>query len=139
MILGIGIDLVSIGRIEHLMLQFKEKFPQRIFTPSEIVRAEKIKISADNFLPRALFYAKRFAAKEAFAKALGLGIGRGIDFVDIEVENNELGQPKIKILNNKTEFLQKHFECKNFNIHLSLTDENPLASAIVIIEKIHEI
>jgi holo-[acyl-carrier protein] synthase len=87
-------------------------------------------------LPRALFFSKRFAAKEAFAKAIGLGIGRGIDFLDIEVENNELGKPQIKILNNKEEFLKKHFNCKNFVIHLSLTDENPLAGAYVIIEKI---
>ncbi len=138
MILGVGIDLVSVARIEHLMSQFADKFPQKIFTKNEISCAEKIKISADNFLPRALFFAKRFAAKEAFSKALGLGIGRGIDFCDIEVENDQLGAPRIKILNGKEEFLKKHFNCENFSIHLSLTDENPLASAIVIIEKFHE-
>lgn len=138
MILGVGIDLVSVARIEHLMSQFADKFPQKIFTKNEISCAEKIKISADNFLPRALFFAKRFAAKEAFAKALGLGIGRGIDFCDIEISNNELGAPQIQILNGKTEFLKKHFDCKKIAIHLSITDENPLASAVVIIEKIHE-
>ncbi|OFW81405.1 MAG: holo-[acyl-carrier-protein] synthase [Alphaproteobacteria bacterium RIFCSPLOWO2_01_FULL_40_26] len=130
MILGVGIDLVSVGRIEHLMFQFKEKFPQKIFTKNEILCVEKVK----NY--SSLFYAKRFAAKEAFAKATGLGIGRGIDFKDIEVENGELGAPKIKILNGKEKFLKQHFNCKNFSVHLSLTDENPLASAIVIIEKI---
>ncbi len=136
MILGIGTDLVSVARIEHLMSQFKEKFAEKIFTPYEIMRAEKIKISADNFLPRALFFAKRFAAKESFAKALGLGIGRGMDFLDIEVRNNELGKPEIKILNGKEEFVKKHFNCEKFAIHLSLSDENPLAIATVIIEKI---
>lgn len=135
MILGIGIDLVSVGRIEHLMSQFKEKFPQKIFTTNEIISAEKIVTSGDSLMPQALFYAKRFAAKEAFSKALGLGIGRGIDFCDIEVENNEVGKPQIRILNDKGEFLKQHFSCKNFSIHLSITDENPLASAIVIIEK----
>lgn len=132
MILGIGIDLVSVGRIEDLVLQFKEKFLKKIFTENEISKAEKIKLSANN----SLFFAKRFAAKEAFSKALGLGIGRGIDFCDIEIENNDLGQPKIKILNGKEEFLKKYFNCEKFSIHLSLTDENPLASAVVIIEKI---
>lgn len=136
MILGIGIDLVSVGRIEHLMFQFKEKFAEKIFTPNEILKANKIQISPENSLKRDLFYAKRFAAKEAFAKALGLGIGRGVDFKDIEIENGELGNPKIKILNDKENFIKNHFGCKNFSIHLSLTDENPLASAIVIIEKI---
>jgi holo-[acyl-carrier protein] synthase len=136
MILGIGIDLVSAARIEHLMLQFGEKFPQKIFTKEEINCAEKIKILPENFLPRALFYAKRFAAKEAFSKALGLGIGRGVDFLDIQIENNNLGAPGIKILNGKEEFIKKHFDCKNFVTHLSLSDENPLASAYVIIEKI---
>lgn len=136
MILGVGIDLVSVGRIEHLMSQFGDKFASKIFSANEIKRAESIKISADNFLPRALFFAKRFAAKEAFAKALGLGIGRGVDFLDIEVENDVLGAPKINLLNGKEAFVKKHFACENFTIHLSITDENPLASAIVIIDKI---
>lgn len=138
MILGVGIDLVSVKRIEHLMSQFGEKFAQKIFTSSEIACAQKIKITEDNFSPRAIFYAKRFAAKEAFSKALGLGIGRGVDFLDIEISNNDLGAPKINLLNGKEEFVKKHFTCENFAIHLSITDENPLASAIVIIEKLHD-
>ena len=136
MILGIGIDLVSVGRIEHLMLEFKEKFAEKIFTKKEILQANKIKSSEKNSIKRAIFYAKRFAAKEAFAKATGLGLGRGVDFKDIEVTNGKLGNPLIKIINGKEKFLEEHFNCKKFNIHLSLTDENPLASAIVIIEKI---
>lgn len=136
MIIGVGTDLVSVGRIEHMMQQFGDKFSGKIFTDSEVERANQIKITKDNILPRALFYAKRFAAKEAFAKAIGLGIGRGIDFKDIEVQNDDLGKPSIKILNDKESFLQKHFNCEKFAIHLSITDENPLASAIVIIDKI---
>jgi holo-[acyl-carrier protein] synthase len=136
MIIGIGIDVISVGRIEQLMLDFKEKFPEKIFSSNEINKANSIKVSAESSLPRALFYAKRFAAKEAFAKALGLGIGRGIDFKDIEVENDQFGKPQIKILNNKKEFLKNHFNCQDLTIHLSLTDEKPLASAFVIIEKI---
>jgi len=131
MIFGIGVDLVSTDRIEKLLAQFKEKFADKIFTANEILRANQI----DNFSMRALFYAKRFAAKEAFSKALGLGIGRGVDFKDIEIENDELGKPQIKILNNKEIFLQKHCQSK-IAIHLSLTDEKSMASAFVIIEKI---
>lgn len=131
MILGIGTDLVLLERIEHLMFQFKEKFAKRIFTQKEILKANEI-----NTKKRAAFFAKRFAAKEAFSKALGLGIGRGIDFCDIEIYNDEMGKPLIRILNGKEKFLENHFNCKNFAIHLSMTDEKILASAYVIIEKI---
>ncbi len=130
MILGIGTDIVSIGRIEDLMQQFGEKFSQKIFTQHENEVAAKI-IDAN----KSLFYAKRFAAKEAFSKACGLGIGRGIDFLDIEVINDSRGKPSIKILNNKNDFLESFFQ-KKFVIHLSLSDEKPLAQAIVIIENL---
>ncbi len=136
MILGIGNDLISVSRIQNLISKFKEKFEEKIFTKNEIAKAQLIKIGDDNFSPRSAFYAKRFAAKEAFSKAIGLGIGRGVDFKDIEIDNDKLGKPFIRILNNKEEFIKNHFNCKNFAIHLSLSDENPLASAFVVIEKI---
>ncbi len=136
MIHGVGTDLVSVARIEHLMFQFKEKFAEKIFTANEILKANQIKISEENSTMRSLFFAKRFAAKEAFSKALGLGIGRGIDFKDIEVENDELGAPHIKILNGKENFLKQFLQCEKFSFHLSISDENPLAIATVIIEKI---
>ncbi len=129
MILGIGTDLTSVARIERLLAKFKGKFAEKIFTQNEILKAEKLVVSGS-------FYAKRFAAKEAFSKALGLGIGRGINFQDIEIENDDLGKPRIKILNGKEAFLKKHFDCQDLAIHLSLSDENSLASAFVIIEKI---
>ena len=88
---SVGVDLVSTDRIEKLLTQFKKKFADKIFTTNETLRANQI----DNLSMRALFYAKRFAAKEAFSKALGLGIGRGVDFKDIEIENDELGKPQI--------------------------------------------
>jgi holo-[acyl-carrier protein] synthase len=132
MILGIGTDLISVIRIEKLITQFQNKFSHKIFTENEIKKAESIK----NQVIKTLFFAKRFAAKEAFAKAIGLGIGRGIEFKDIEVENDALGKPSIKILNGKTAFLKEHFSCEKFAIHLSLTDERSYASAYVIIEKI---
>ncbi|MBM3580324.1 MAG: holo-ACP synthase [Alphaproteobacteria bacterium] len=132
MILGIGIDLVSVERIEDLENkfggQFREKFLSRIFTKNEAEFAEKKSA-------RTIFLATRFAAKEAFAKALGLGIGRGINFLDLEIENDELGKPKIKILNGKSDFVKKHFAVEDFVAHLSLTDEKKFASAMVVIEK----
>lgn len=132
MILGVGVDLILVKRIESLLLKFEKKFSQKIFSTNEILTANSIK----NSVQRITFFAKRFAAKEAFAKALGLGIGRGINFLDIEVENDALGKPKIKILNDKINFVKNHFSCQNFTVHLSLTDEKNSAAAFVIIEKI---
>lgn len=133
MIFGIGTDLISINRIEKLILKFEEKFENKIFTQNEILTANKI---TDNFR-KSSYYAKRFAAKEAVAKALGLGIGRGIDFRDIEIENDKLGKPFIKILNDKVEFIKNHFRSETFVINLSLADENSdgnlFALAMVII------
>lgn len=136
MIAGVGTDLISVKRIENLIFKFKEKFEEKVFTKNEIAKAQLIKNSGENFLLRAKFYAKRFAAKEAFSKALGLGIGRGVDFKDIEIDNDQLGKPFIRILNQKDEFVRNHLNCKNFAIHLSLSDEDLSASAFVVIEKI---
>ncbi|MDX2082422.1 MAG: holo-ACP synthase [Rickettsiales bacterium] len=136
MIVGVGNDLISVLRVQNIIFKFKEKFAKKIFTKNELLQAKTLKISAENFLPLAKFYAKRFAAKEAFAKALGLGIGRGINFKDIEIFNDKFGKPAIKILNHKENFIKNHFHCENFAIHLSLSDEENLASAFVVIEKI---
>lgn len=129
MMLGIGIDSISTDRIEKLILKFGSKFEEKIFTESEINKSKNIKNSS----LRALFYAKRFAAKEAFSKALGLGIGRGVDFRDIEIDNDEFGKPFIRILNNKEIFIKNHFKVEGLVIHLSITDEAALASAFVTI------
>ncbi|HLD77306.1 MAG TPA: holo-ACP synthase [Rickettsiales bacterium] len=136
MIIGIGVDIISIGRIEQLERDFGDKFVTKIFSDNENIVAKKIKVDERDFTKRSIFYAKRFAAKEAFSKACGLGIGRGIDFKDIEIANDKLGQPLIKILNGKKDFLCQHFACKDFVVHLSISDEIPLAQAFVIIEKI---
>ena len=136
MIIGIGVDLISITRVEKLMSIFENRFAEKIFSTYENKRAKEIKASQEDNSRQVLFYAKRFAAKEAFAKALGLGIGRGINFKDIEVFNDSLGKPEIKLLNNKDEFLKERFNCSNYKIHLSLTDEKLMASAFVVIEKI---
>ncbi len=129
MIVGIGNDLISVSRIENLIFKFKEKFEEKIFTTVEISKARSLKNPTQ-------FYAKRFAAKEAFAKALGLGIGRGVDFKDIEIDNDSLGKPFIRILNSKEELIKQHFNCEKIAVHLSLSDEESMASAFVVIEKI---
>ena len=134
MILGIGIDTVSVKRINNLIAKFGKKFEFKVFTQSEIDKAESLKSSHKGNAINA-FYAKRFAAKEAFSKALGLGIGRGVDFKDIEIDNDKLGKPFIKILNEKEKFIKSHFQVEDFIIHLSLSDDNDSALAMVTISK----
>lgn len=126
MILGIGTDIVLINRVDDLLARFDDKFINKVFTQNEIDMAAKKTIKSS-------FYAKRFAAKEAFSKAIGLGIGRGIDFCDIEIINDEFGKPEIKILNDKISFLQNHFKRVDFTIDLSLSDEKNIALAFVVI------
>lgn len=135
MIFGVGTDLISVNRIDNLIFKFKEKFEEKIFSENEIKKAHSLNYSPEENSLRAKFYAKRFAAKEAFAKALGLGIGRGVDFKDIEIDNDSFGKPIIRILNNKEEFIKSHLSCQSFAIHLSLSDEKEMASAFVVIEK----
>lgn len=134
MILGIGIDTVCVKRIHNLILKFGDKFESKLFTKGEIIKADKLKLTSKDKLLEA-YYAKRFAAKEAFSKALGLGIGRGVDFKDIEIDNDKLGKPFIKILNEKEKFIKSHFQVEDFIIHLSLSDDNDSALAMVTISK----
>ncbi len=127
MISGVGSDLISVIRVEEKILKLGDKFIKKIFTESEIIESKKIQNKAN-------FFAKRFAAKEAFSKAIGLGIGRGVNFLDIEIFNNNLGKPEIRLLNNKNLFLQQLLKCEKFVTHLSLSDEKTMAIAMVIIE-----
>ena len=129
MIIGIGIDIVDISRIKNYLARFGEKFEKRVFTTGEILIASK----KTNLTIKNNYYAKRFAAKEAFSKAIGLGIGRGINFVDIEIINDANGKPKIKLTTTAKQFLQKHLNQNNFKIDLSMTDSKDIAQAIVII------
>ncbi|WHQ46555.1 MAG: holo-ACP synthase [Candidatus Midichloria sp.] len=119
MIISIGCDIVKISRISDLLKKYGISFKKKVFTEKEINSGERL-----DELMQASYYAKRFAAKEAFSKALGTGIGDGISFLDIEVTNNELGAPKIdcKKLDNKL-------------VHISLSDEQEFAIAYAIIEE----
>jgi holo-[acyl-carrier protein] synthase len=131
MILGIGLDIVEIKRIHKSIENSQDTFLKKIFTDTEIEKSKRF----SNLELKSKHFAKRFAAKEAFSKAIGLGIGRGVNFTDIEVVNDENGKPSIHISNNTKLFLKKHFQNSNFQIDLSLSDEKEIAQAIVIISK----
>ena len=131
MILGIGSDLVNITRIEHLLQTFGQRFKNRIFTPQEQTYCmAQYNISAA--------YAKRFAAKEACAKALGLGFQSGVRWIDIEILNTSFGKPFLRLTGKAQEhltcLLQEHTsqEGRPF-LSLSLCDEGSLAQAFVVI------
>jgi len=127
MIIGIGNDLCDITRIQQSLDRFGDRFTKRCFT--EIERSK-----ADRRADRAGTYAKRFAAKEACSKALGTGI-RGIRWQEMGVVNLPSGQPTLQLTGLALErLLQLIPEGHEPVIHLTLTDEHPLAQAIVIIE-----
>lgn len=137
MIFGIGIDLISNQRIKTTINKFKLNFENKIFTENELKDFNK-KFSKRilNSSPQINFLAKRFASKEAFSKALGTGLGRGINFNDIEIFNDDLGKPNIRIINDKNKMLEKIIGTKNYNIHLTISDEKSISIAMVIIEKL---
>ena len=121
---GIGTDIVNIKRIKRLLKIKNSTFKKKIFTNIEIKTCEKRKNVAE-------CYAKRFAAKEALFKALGLS--NKLRFQDVEVINNISGAPKFKIKKISLQNLNKIFKNKKFKIHVSLSDDKPWAVASVII------
>lgn len=131
MILGIGSDLVDIRRIEKVMGRFEQRFIDRCFTDIERKKAEARRPGGTHMAT----YAKRFAAKEAMAKAMGAGFSGGILMKEIGVVTAKNGAPSLKLsgraLEHLNEITPKGHEAV---IHLSLCDEPPLAKADVIIE-----
>jgi len=127
-IAGIGSDLSDIRRIQASLDRFGERFTHRIFTELERIRSER---KAD----RAASYAKRFAAKEACAKALGTGMRRGVFWRDMGVVNMRSGQPTMALTNGALDRLNEMTPPGHRAVvHLSLTDDHPYAQAFVIIE-----
>jgi holo-[acyl-carrier protein] synthase len=128
MIVGIGSDLCDIDRIEETLARFGERFVARCFTEIERKRSDR---KAD----RAASYAKRFAAKEACAKALGTGLRHGVFWRDMGVVNLPSGQPTMRLTGGAATRLAGLMPpgCEPF-IHLTITDEPPLAQAFVVIE-----
>jgi len=128
MILGLGSDLSDIRRIQASLDRFGDRFRQRVFTEVERTRSER---KAD----AAASYAKRFAAKEACAKALGTGMRRGVFWRDMGVVNMRSGQPTMALTGGALARLQEITPPgMKAVIHLTLTDDHPYAQAFVIIE-----
>ena len=125
-IFGIGTDIVNINRIDKSLKKYGFSFKNKIFSKKEIAYCEKKKNPS-------AFYAKRFAAKEAFSKALGTGIRKGINLKNIEISNNVYGKPSILLKGTLSSYLKKKLRSKKYDIHLSLSDDKPWAQATVII------
>lgn len=128
MILGIGNDLIDIRRVEKVLERHGERFTERVFT--DIERAK-----SDRRQQRAASYAKRFAAKEACAKALGTGLYNGVFWRDMGVVNLPSGKPTLILTGGAAERLEAMLPPGHrAEIHLTITDDFPLAQAFVIIE-----
>mgnify|MGYP001354901604 CR=1 FL=1 len=123
--LGIGVDICENSRIKKLINN--KLFLRRIFTNDEIVKS--------NIKNKTLYYAKRFAAKEAFAKALGIGFRQGLNFKDISIINDKLGKPSFIITSKIKSIIKKKYNLKNFNLFLSISDEKKYSIAFVLFEK----
>ena len=127
MILGLGNDLIDIRRIEKTLDRHGERFTNRVFTETERAKSDRRRM-------RAASYAKRFAAKEACAKALGTGLSRGVFWKDMGVVNLPGGKPTLALTGGAAKRLAEITPPGHVaDIHLTITDEFPLAQAIVII------
>jgi len=125
-ILGIGVDIVSNLRIKKSIK--KNSFINRVFSKSEIDQSKKTQNKSN-------YFSKRFAAKEAFMKALGTGFRYNVNFKDISVINNKEGKPELKITNNVKKLLIDRLKVKKFNLFISLSDEKNYSIAFVVIQK----
>jgi holo-[acyl-carrier protein] synthase len=130
MIIGLGSDLIDIRRVEKTLERHGERFIQRVFTDVERAKSERRR-------QRAASYAKRFAAKEACAKALGTGLSHGVFWRDMGVVNLPSGQPTMRLTGGAAERLAAMMPAGHRPlVHLTITDDYPLAQAFVIIEAV---
>jgi len=126
-ILGIGVDIVENKRIQKSIKN--PVFQRRIYTTKELKQS--------NFVNnKVAFFSKRFAAKEAFSKALGTGFRINLNFKDIEVINDKMGKPYYVKNKKITNIIQKNFKIKNFKCFLSISDEKNYSTAFAIIQKL---
>ena len=126
-ILGIGVDIIENKRIKSSIKN--SKFINRIYSTNELKQSllSKDKIG---------YFSKRFAAKEAFAKALGIGFRKNLNFKDIEIINDKMGKPYYSKTKKIKKVVQKNFKVKNFDCFLSISDEKDYSTAFVIIQSI---
>tara|TARA_B100000941_G_scaffold194116_1_gene140553 strand:+ start:583 stop:969 length:387 start_codon:yes stop_codon:yes gene_type:complete len=125
--LGNGVDIIENNRIKKSIKN--KKFIKRVFSETEIILANK------NY-NKTNYYAKRFAAKEAFLKAIGTGLRNGINFKDISIKNNVQGKPFIIINDKIKKIIKKKFKTSKVKIYLSLSDEKKYSIAYVVLNKI---
>ena len=121
---GVGTDIIQVNRLKKSLK--KKLFLSRIFSEEEILKCKRIKKDTNCF-------AKRFAAKEAFSKALGTGISNGINFNEIIVLNEKSGKPYIKLINKTKKIVERKLKKKIYKISLSIADEKDYAVAFVTI------
>ena len=126
-ILGIGVDIIENKRIKSSIRN--HKFKDRIYSPKELKQSF---LSKD----KVKYFSKRFAAKEAFAKALGTGFRNNLNFKDIEIINDKLGKPYYAKTKKISKLIKKEFKVKSFNCFLSISDENNYSTAFTIIQSI---
>lgn len=133
MIIGVGNDLTNMDRIAHSLERWGDKFERRCFTDAERAKADERPFT------RVGTFAKRWAAKEAFAKAVGTGFSRGVFHKDIGVVNRSSGAPTLQLTGGAAERLAEMVPAGHeARIHLTLTDDHPWAQAFVIIEALPE-
>ena len=125
-ILGIGVDIIENFRITKSLMN--NLFIKRIFSNSEILIGKKIKDKNN-------YYSKRFAAKEAFAKAIGTGFRSDLNFKDISIVNDKMGKPSFIINEKIKKIIKKKFKVSSFNFFLSMSDEKKYSIAYVILQK----
>jgi holo-[acyl-carrier protein] synthase len=126
-ILGIGVDIIENKRIKKSIKNYK--FKNRIYSLKELKQSS---LSKD----KSKFFSKRFAAKEAFAKALGTGFRNNLNFKDIEIINDKKGKPQFTKTKKIKKIVQKQFKVKNYNCFLSISDEKDYSTAFTIIQSI---
>ena len=124
-ILGIGVDIIENKRLKKSIKN--KNFLLRLFTLLEIKNSKRVK-------DKSIYFSKKFAAKESFSKALGTGFRKGVNFKDIEILNNDLGKPYIRLNNKAKKTLLKILKVKNFNLFLSISDEKEYSIAFTIIQ-----
>ena len=126
-ILGIGVDIIENYRIKHSIKN--SNFLKRIYSTKELKQSKLSKNKTN-------FFAKRFAAKEALAKAIGSGFRNNLNFADIEIINDKMGKPYYLENNKIKNLIKKKFNVKNFECFLSISDEKKYSTAFTIIQKI---
>ncbi len=125
-IIGTGVDIVENSRIKKSIAN--NYFLNRVFTNKEILISKKIKNKTS-------YFAKRFAAKEAFVKSLGTGFRDGLNLKDISIINDKLGKPSFFISKKITNLIKKKFKINSFNFFLSISDEKKYSIAFVVFQK----